>query len=66
MRKDFTDTLALQAFGPDAVKNLTEGNCPKCGKNALQNCYSDAGRRETKISGICEICFDLMFGGSEE
>lgn len=34
------------------------GSCWVCGLNALTACYSDAGRAETRISGICEPCFD--------
>jgi hypothetical protein len=26
----------------------------------LANCYSEAGRREYHISGLCERCFDAI------
>ena len=40
--------------------------CWKCGRPALEHCYSNAGRREVFISGICEECFDKMFAEEEE
>jgi len=36
------------------------GTCIHCDKPALQNCYSEAGRREYRISGLCEKCFDKL------
>jgi hypothetical protein len=38
-----------------------KGLCFKCKQPALPKCYSDAGRKEYKISGLCEQCFDAMF-----
>lgn len=32
--------------------------CLVCKLPALPRCYSDAGRREVAISGLCEPCFD--------
>lgn len=40
--------------------------CIFCHMDALQNCYSDAGRRETEISQLCERCFDDIFKDEEE
>jgi len=40
--------------------------CLNCGRPALEHCYSNAGRREVFISGICEECFDKMFKEEEE
>ena len=40
--------------------------CIVCHRPALEHCYSNAGRREVFISGICEECFDKMFAEEEE
>jgi hypothetical protein len=37
---------------------LDKGICIDCGQPALPNCYSEAGREEYMISGLCEKCFD--------
>ena len=39
-----------------------DGLCISCREPALPKCYSEAGRREYSISGMCEKCFDEMFG----
>ena len=44
----------------DANKN---GVCINCKKEALPRCYSDAGKKEYTISGLCEQCFDELFDG---
>ena len=62
----------------DLKKNLAEeaglmplqdawdaGVCVQCREPALPKCYSDAGRREYGISGMCEECFDNLFKEEE-
>ena len=63
---------SLDNFKVDAAKeagfnldNQKEGRCVQCGLDGLNNCYSDAGRREFKISGLCEKCFDEIFDEDE-
>lgn len=52
----------------DAMYNMTKteahkkGICIDCKKEALPRCYSDTGRREYTISGLCEECFDRICG----
>lgn len=65
---DATEREAAEALGAfmrrEAVKTSAahaEGRCRKCGHDALARCYSDAGRREYAISGMCELCFDDLF-----
>jgi hypothetical protein len=41
------------------------GLCVDCGLPALPRCYSEAGRREFTISGLCEKCFDSAFDKDE-
>ncbi len=35
-----------------------EGLCVACREPAIPKCRTDAGRREYRISGMCEKCFD--------
>lgn len=37
-----------------------DGLCINCHEPALKKCYSEAGRREYSISGMCEKCFDAL------
>lgn len=32
--------------------------CIRCHRPAYEHCYSQAGRDEVGISGLCEECFD--------
>lgn len=61
--KDFQDTLAKDVFGSTKEEATKEGLCISCKEPAIPKCYSDAGRREYKISGLCEECFDEITGG---
>ena len=56
--KEFKDALARDVFGKTKEEAVSMGLCINCGKPALERCYSDAGRREYCISGLCEVCFD--------
>ena len=38
-----------------------QGICWQCKQLAIAKCYSDAGKREFQISGLCEECFDSLF-----
>lgn len=42
-----------------------QGICVSCKEPALPKCYSEAGRREYRISGMCERCFDSAFAEDE-
>ena len=35
-----------------------KGICLQCKEEAIPKCYSEAGKREFYISGLCELCFD--------
>ena len=59
--QNFKDSLAQEIFGVSLSAAKSEGICLSCKEPAIAKCYSDAGRREFQISGICEICFDNMF-----
>ena len=61
--KEFQDKIAKDVFGSTKEEAIKEGLCINCRELALPKCYSDAGRREYKISGLCEQCFDEITGG---
>ena len=54
----FKDALGEKLFGMTTAEAVTKGICIQCKEEALPKCYSDAGRREYQISGLCEPCFD--------
>jgi hypothetical protein len=54
----FKDKLAKELYGQTANEAITSGLCIQCQEPALDKCYSDAGRAEYRISGLCERCFD--------
>ena len=44
------------------LENKTKGTCVKCGEPfSTKNVHTQAGWEETKISGLCEDCFDNLF-----
>lgn len=44
-----------------------EGRCIDCGeKFSEENVFTEAGWRETKISGICEVCWERLFKDEED
>jgi len=54
--KEFQEALGENAgFDYEAP---AKGLCGACGLPAIPRCYSDDGRKEFYISGLCEICFD--------
>ena len=57
----FKDNLSKSIYGATAKETIKSGLCIDCGKEALPKCYSDAGRREYQITGLCEECFDSIF-----
>ena len=56
----FKDDLAKSIYGLPVEEAKATGLCIQCRQPALANCYSDAGRREYNISGLCEKCFDSI------
>lgn len=42
-----------------------KGLCVNCGKEAIPRCYSSAGMKEYRMSGLCEVCFDTMWEEEE-
>lgn len=57
----FKENLAKDLFNMTMEEALSKGICLECREQALSKCYSKAGRKEYRISGICEKCFDKIF-----
>lgn len=59
--QEYSEELAKALFGKTKAETIPTGLCISCGQPALANCYSEAGRKEYYISGLCEKCFDGLF-----
>ena len=55
------NNMAKELYGTTLDEVKESGICISCKEPALEKCYSEAGRKEFYISGLCEICFDNMF-----
>ena len=53
------DVAAVGKLHPDDAKRL--GVCWNCGLAPDGRITTQAGAREFKISGMCEVCFDETF-----
>ena len=62
--QELKDSMAKDLFGTTKQEANTKGICIQCKEEALPKCYSDAGRKEYYISGMCEKCFDGLMGGN--
>lgn len=52
---------------PHIAKLKAQKRCFACGEFfSSENVFTDAGWRETEISGMCEKCFDAAFEDTEE
>ncbi len=40
--------------------------CIECKEPALEKCYSEDGRKEVRISGMCEKCFDELLDEDDQ
>lgn len=61
--REFLGRLESHAIANGALKtNIAQawknGVCASCLQPALENCYSEDGRKEYRISGLCEKFFD--------
>lgn len=75
---DLGNYTAKQIFGMTLEDAHSKGICIRCQEPALvmsadgtskynpELFYSQAGKQEWNISGICEKCFDSMFGEEEQ
>lgn len=58
------DRLSLDLFGTTIEQALSQNICIECKKTP--KFYSQAGKKEYPISGLCEFCFDLTMLSREE
>ncbi len=56
--QQFKDELSKSIYKMTKAEAHEKGICIQCNEPALPNCYSEAGRKEYQISGLCEKCFD--------
>ena len=61
--QDFKDVIAKDIYKMTTKEAIEKGICIQCHETALPKCYSEAGKREYKISGLCEECFDEIAEG---
>jgi len=54
--KKLQDMFSERLFGMSKDEAIKKGICIECKQPATF--YSDAGKREYKLSGLCEHCFD--------
>jgi hypothetical protein len=56
----------VQLLPADMKARLDAGVCIDCGQPfTAANVHTDAGWRETKLSQMCEDCFDALFADEE-
>lgn len=58
--KNIQDNLTKDLYGITIQEAFKTNICVQCRQPALENCYSQTGRNEYKISGLCEKCFDSI------
>lgn len=56
------ETLSEQSFGRTRTQSIIDDICVMCGEDA-KDFRDDVSRREYTISGMCQICQDVVFGG---
>lgn len=70
----FIDAIGQQVFGMTRTSAHEAKVCICCHKPVFNEdgtysqelFHSEAGEKEYGISGMCEKCFDNMFGGSDD
>ena len=60
--EELKNNLSQDLYGITKAEACRTGICIQCKEPALPKCYSEAGKREYKISGLCEQCFDEIYG----
>lgn len=55
------DNLSKEIYGIPRSKAIEKGICLQCKEPALAKCYSEAGRKDFFITGLCELCYDALF-----
>ena len=60
-RDAFLDRASVAAFGFPRSEAIQDGICVRCQWPVAGRCHSPEGLAESKISGMCEVCFDALF-----
>ena len=58
----FKAELARAIFGMTQQEAIDKGICIDCKRDPEPHIHTEAGKAEYQISGLCEDCFDKMFG----
>ena len=62
---NFLDKTAVANFGRSRTESLNQRSCVTCGKSA--NEFRDKlSVKEYGISGMCQVCQDIVFAKPEE
>uniref|UniRef100_A0A6M3Y058 Uncharacterized protein n=1 Tax=viral metagenome TaxID=1070528 RepID=A0A6M3Y058_9ZZZZ len=61
--QNFKDNLSRNLYGMTTKEANEKGICIQCREKAIPKCYSEAGKKEFYISGLCELCFDDICKG---
>jgi len=64
--RNFKNKLSKEIYGMSFDEALSKKICVHCREEALPKCYSEEGREEYYISGLCEKCFDELTKGEKE
>lgn len=57
--KEILNNIAINQFGMTKEQAIEQNICISCKK--LPEFYSEDGRKEYKITGLCEYCYDRMW-----
>ncbi|MEC7864275.1 MAG: hypothetical protein VYB55_04360 [Bacteroidota bacterium] len=63
--EQFKEDSAMKLFGRSREIAREGGQCVKCGEFNLEF-RDELSRKEYGISGLCQCCQDMIFGGPEE
>jgi hypothetical protein len=56
--QDFKDNISREVHGISIKEAIENGICISCKRPPIF--YSEAGRKEYRITGLCEPCFDKI------
>lgn len=64
--QSFKDFVATQLHGMTKAEAHEKDICIDCKQPWQPKTHTDAGKREYRISGMCEECFDALFDLGKE
>lgn len=67
MSRDAPSLNDLYGPGAEEADAAADSTCVECEEAfSERNTFTEAGWKETKIGGLCEICFDLITKEEDE